>query len=103
MERFWFFHFFMIENAMVVVVGGGNNILLELSAVFLEVLHLLLGVGDDGIGGRLPSRGTHLAVLVRVLQNSKKQYYIKIKVEISWVGAKTWIPPTCGGGKKYTK
>ena len=54
----------MIENATL--RGGGNNIL-EFSAVFLEVLHLLLGVGDDGVGAGLPSRGTHLAVLVRVL------------------------------------
>ena len=65
--------------------------------MFLEILHLLLGVGDDGVGAGLPPSGTHLAVLVRVLQNSKKQYYIKIKVEISWVGAKTWIPDQVPG------
>ena len=36
--------------------------------MFLEVLHLLLGVRDDGVTAGLPPRGTHLAVFVRVLE-----------------------------------
>jgi len=40
---------------------------LEISVV-LEVLKLLFGVWDDGVCARLPSSGTHLAVLVGVLE-----------------------------------
>ena len=77
--------------------GGGNNIVLELSAVFLEVLHLLLGVGDDGVGAGLPSRGTHLAVLVRVLQKKKCHHYSEIKVDKSRVAANPWVPDQVPG------
>ena len=37
--------------------------------LLLEVLHLLRGVGDDGVRTRLPARGADLAVLVRVLES----------------------------------
>ena len=36
--------------------------------VLAEVLHLLLGVGDDGVAAGLPAGGAHLAVLVGVLK-----------------------------------
>ena len=36
--------------------------------MFLEVLHLLLGVGNDGITAGLPAGRAHLAVLVSVLE-----------------------------------
>ena len=36
--------------------------------LLLEVLHLLGGVWDDGVGPGLPPSGAHLAVLVRVLE-----------------------------------
>ena len=60
----------MIENA------GGNiwesSSPSKFSPVFLEVLHLLLGVGDDGVGAGFPTRRTDLAVLVGVLRNTRK-------------------------------
>ena len=40
---------------------------LQLFLLF-EVLHLLGGVWDDGVGPGFPASGAHLAVLVRVLE-----------------------------------
>ena len=48
------------------------------ASVFLEVLHLLLGVGDDGVGAGLPPRRTHLAVLVGVLRRRQAKCLIEI-------------------------
>ena len=66
----------MIENA------GGNiwesSSPSKFSPVFLEVLHLLLGVGDDGVGAGLPPRRTHLAVLVGVLRRRQAKCLIEI-------------------------
>ena len=59
-----------IENAMLRVIFG-RVFPLKISRVFLEVFHLLFGVGDDGVGAGFPPRRTHLSVLVGVLKNRR--------------------------------
>ena len=60
--------FFVLENAKEYM----HRFLAILKiTMFLEVLHLLLGVGDDGVGAGLPAGRAHLAVLVRVLRDEQ--------------------------------
>lgn len=48
--------------------GKGDTASFSKVSVVLEVLHLLLGVGDDGVAAGLPAGGADLAVLVGVLE-----------------------------------
>ena len=40
--------------------------------MLLEVFDLVVGIWDDGVLARLPSRGTHFAVLVHKLEGLHK-------------------------------
>ena len=60
--------------------------------MFLEVLHLLLGVGDDRVGAGLPARRTHLAVLVGVL---RERQIVREAERVSWVSNISYYVAFC--------